>query len=101
MPSTLLVAVQADGAVRLFSPSGELVLSFSAGTVAAAALEVISYLLNTRFHLSILPQWISTCTFEAFTTAGDKDIVQRALLERRKSIKDCQCFFTCPQIRSF
>jgi WD40 repeat protein len=31
MPSTLLVAVQADGGVRLFTPSGELVLSFSAG----------------------------------------------------------------------
>jgi len=31
MPSTLLVAVQADSTVRLFTPSGELVLSFSAG----------------------------------------------------------------------
>jgi hypothetical protein len=31
MPSALLVAAQADGAVRLFTPSGELVLSFSAG----------------------------------------------------------------------
>jgi len=30
MPTTLLVAAQADGRVRLFTPSGELVLSFSA-----------------------------------------------------------------------
>jgi len=31
MPSALLVAVQSDGTVRLFSPTGELVHSFSAG----------------------------------------------------------------------
>mmetsp|Transcript_36273 Transcript_36273/g.71676 ORF Transcript_36273/g.71676 Transcript_36273/m.71676 type:complete len:468 (-) Transcript_36273:110-1513(-) len=31
MPSALLVAAQADGTVRLFTPSGELALTFSAG----------------------------------------------------------------------
>jgi len=31
LPSALLVAAQADGAVRLFSPSGELVLTFTSG----------------------------------------------------------------------
>merc|ERR1719188_2374998 len=31
LPSTLLVAVQADATVRLFTPSGDLVLTFSAG----------------------------------------------------------------------
>uniref|UniRef100_A0A7S4UA69 Anaphase-promoting complex subunit 4 WD40 domain-containing protein n=1 Tax=Alexandrium monilatum TaxID=311494 RepID=A0A7S4UA69_9DINO len=31
MPTTLLVAAQADSTVRLFTPSGELVLSFTAG----------------------------------------------------------------------
>mmetsp|Transcript_27374 Transcript_27374/g.78653 ORF Transcript_27374/g.78653 Transcript_27374/m.78653 type:complete len:560 (-) Transcript_27374:104-1783(-) len=31
MPSTLLAAAQADSTVRLFTPAGELVLSFSAG----------------------------------------------------------------------
>jgi hypothetical protein len=31
MPSALLVAVRSDGGVRLFSPSGEMYLSFSAG----------------------------------------------------------------------
>merc|ERR1719183_2314151 len=31
MPSALLVAVQADGVARLFTPAGELVLTFSTG----------------------------------------------------------------------
>jgi len=52
MPTALLVAARADGAVRLFTPSGELVLSFSAGhdqpvTHIAASPSHEEYLLAT------------------------------------------------------